>query len=234
MNCLIVDDNPLARMAVRNMVMQIEGLSLLGEVDDAMQAFNFIQKNHCDLLLLDIEMPGISGLDLIKTLDHRPLVILITSKPEYALESYELQVVDYLLKPVSFSRLLKAVYHARELFAWQNQADRQNSKKDFLFVRVNNQMTRIDFGDINYVEAMGDYVIFHTRAKKFVVHLTMKAVQENLPEDRFVRVHRSYIVALDKIDNMVQNSLQIDRNIIPVSETYKNLLVIQMNALSKQ
>ncbi|MCB0669746.1 MAG: response regulator transcription factor [Saprospiraceae bacterium] len=234
MNCLIVDDNPLARMAVRNMVKQIDDLNLLGELDNATQAFNFIQKNNCDLLLLDIEMPGISGLDLIKTLEHKPLIILITSKTEYALEGYELQVVDYLLKPVAFSRLLKAISHARELYDMQHQRGKENSTKDFLFVRANNQMTRIDFEEILYVEAMGDYVIFHTDSKKYVVHLTMKGVQESLPEDRFVRVHRSYIAALDKIDNMVQNSLEINKHVIPVSETYKSILTKHMNTLSKQ
>ncbi|MCB0689240.1 MAG: response regulator transcription factor [Saprospiraceae bacterium] len=233
MKCIIIDDNPLARLAVRNMVLQIESLELIGELDSATQAFNFLQKHDCDLLLLDIEMPGISGLDLIKTLDHKPLVILITSKTDYALEGYELQVVDYLLKPVSFSRLLKAIAHAKELYQWQHQDQREEVKKDFLFVRANNQMTRIDFDDILFVEAMGDYVVFYTPERKFVVHLTMKGVEESLPEDRFLRVHRSYIVSLIKIDNMVQNSLQINKHIIPVSETYKNRLTKQMNTLSK-
>lgn len=233
MTCLIVDDNPLARLAVRNMVQQIDDLQLVGELDNATQAFNFLQKNECDLLLLDIEMPGISGLDLVKTLEHKPLVILITSKIDYALEGYELQVVDYLLKPVSFARLLKAISHARELYQWQHQSEVERENQDFLFVRANNQMVRIDFADILYVEAMGDYVIFHTHDKKYVVHLTMKGVEESLPPDRFLRVHRSYIVALEKIDNMVQNSLQVEKHIIPVSETYKSVLKKQMNTLNK-
>ena len=233
MKCIIVDDNPLARLAVRNMVLQIDDLDLIGELDSATQAFNFLQKHACDLLLLDIEMPGLSGLDLIKTLEHKPLVILITSKTDYALEGYELQVVDYLLKPVSFSRLLKAIAHARELYQWQNQLEGEGEKKEFLFVRANNQMIRIDFEEILFVEAMGDYVLFHTHDKKYVVHLTMKSVEESLPQDRFLRVHRSYIVALEKIDNMVQNSLQIEKHIIPVSETYKSKLTKQMNTLSK-
>jgi len=233
MKCIIVDDNPLARLAVRNMVLQIDDLDLISELDNATQAFNFLQKNECDLLLLDIEMPGISGLELIKTLEHKPLVILITSKSNYALEGFELQVVDYLLKPVSFSRLLKAIAHARKLFQWQTQVEGDGDRKDYLFVRANNQMVRIDFDDILYVEAMGDYVLFHTQGRKFVVHLTMKSVEESLPDARFLRVHRSYIAALERIDNMVQNSLQIGNHIIPVSETYKSRLTKQLNMLSK-
>jgi DNA-binding LytR/AlgR family response regulator len=232
MNCLIVDDNPLARLAIRNMILEVGDLELAGEFENATQAYNFLHQNNCDLLFLDVEMPGMSGLELLKTIDHRPLVILITSKTEYAIEGFEMQVVDYLLKPVSFPRLLKAIHHAKELYAWKQSPAPLSDNQEFLFARVNGQMTRIDFADILFVESMGDYVIFHTHSRKYMVHLTMKGVEEKIPNDRFIRVHRGYIVALDKIDNMVQNSLQIEKHLVPVSETYKGQLMERMNMLN--
>lgn len=229
MTCIIIDDNPMARLALRNMVSEIEDLQLVGECESAMEAFNFLQKTHCDLLLLDVEMPGMSGLDLLQSLEHQPLVILITAKAKYAVEGFDLEVVDYIVKPVLLPRLLKAVQRAQERKVTQTPADVHELHNDHLFVRVENQLLRIDFKDILFIRALGDYVVFQTNEKKLPVHLTMKAVEDKLPNDLFIRVHRSYIVAMDKIENMEQNSLKITKYIVPISESYKKKLLSKLN-----
>ena len=231
MTCLIIDDNPLARLALRNMASEIEGLQLAGECESAMEAFNFLQKNPADLLLLDVELPGMSGLELLKSLDHQPLAILITSKTDYAVEGFDLQVVDYIVKPVALPRLLKAVQRAMERFEAQRPASVEELHPSHLFARVNNQLLRIDFDDILFVQALGDYVVFQTANKKHPVHLTMKAAEERLPASRFLRVHRSYIVALNKIANVEQNSLLVGKHIVPVSEHYKGELMQKLNVI---
>ncbi|MCB0553327.1 MAG: response regulator transcription factor [Phaeodactylibacter sp.] len=231
MTCLIIDDNPLARLALRNMASEIEGLELAGECESAMEAFNFLQKDPADLLLLDVEMPGMSGLELLKNLEHQPLAILITSKADYAVEGFDLQVVDYIVKPVALPRLLKAIQRAQERYEAQQLATLQELGPSYLFARVNNSLLRIDFDDILFVQALGDYVVFQTADKKHPVHLTMKALEERLPSNRFLRVHRSYIVALDKISNLEQNSLQVGKHIVPVAETAKGELIRKLNVL---
>ncbi|MCB0520417.1 MAG: response regulator transcription factor [Saprospiraceae bacterium] len=231
MTCLIIDDNPLARLALRNMVADVEGLQLAGECESALQAFNFLQKTPADLLLLDVEMPGMNGLELLQSLEKQPLVILITSKTEYAVDGFDQEVVDYIVKPVAMPRLLKAVQRAQERHKAAQPATFHEMGTDHLFARVNNQLLRIDFNDILFVQALGDYVVFQTAEKKHPVHLTMKAVEERLPAGRFLRVHRSYIVALDKIANVEQNSLQIGKHIVPVSEGFKAELMRQLNVI---
>ena len=231
MTCLIIDDNPMARLALRKMVEDIEFLDSVEECKSAMEAFNFLQKTPADLLLLDVEMPGMSGLELLQSLEIKPLVILITSKTEYAVEGFELEVVDYIVKPVSIPRLLKAVQRAADRMTSQSYADLHNLGTDHLFVRVDNQLVRIGFEDILFLQALGDYVVFQTDEKKFMVHLTLKALEEKLPEERFLRVHRSYIIAVGKIENLEQNSLKIGKHLIPVSESNKKNLMDRLNVL---
>ncbi|MBI1225976.1 MAG: response regulator [Bacteroidetes bacterium] len=231
MTCLIIDDNPLARLALRNMLADVEDLQLIGECDSAVQAFNFLQKTPADLLLLDVEMPGMNGLEFLKSLEHQPMTILITSKTEYAVDGFELQVVDYIVKPVALPRLLKSVQRAKERHEPQQPAQVHELSTNHLFARVNGQLLRIDFAEILFVQALGDYIVFQTADKKHPVHLTMKAVEERLPTDQFVRVHRSYIVSVDKISNMEQNSLQIGKHVVPVSESLKAELMRRMNVI---
>lgn len=231
MTCLIIDDNPLARLALRNLVEEISFLQITGECKSAMEVYNVLQKGKVDLLLLDVEMPGMSGLDLLRSLDQQPMVILITSKADYAVEGFDLQVVDYIVKPVELPRLIKAVQRAKERMEQVSGGNEEASFSDHLFLRINNQLQRIDFDEILFVQALGDYVVFQTEKKKYPVHLTMKAVEERLPEERFMRVHRSYLIALDKIVNIEQNSLQIGNHLVPVSEKIKGELMHRLNVL---
>lgn len=228
MDCLIIDDNPLARLALRKMLTGIEGLRITGEYEDAIAAFNHLQEHPADLLFLDVEMPGMSGLDLLKSLHYTPLVILITSKADYAVEGFDLEAVDYIVKPVTLPRLLKAVQRAKERLSHTDNPGAEDSNH-MIFVRVNNQLLGVKYNDILMIQALGDYVIFVTTEKKHPVHLTMKTLEERLPSSQFLRVHRSYIVAIDKIVNMEQNSLLVGEHIVPVSEGYKKALMDRLD-----
>jgi len=229
--CLIVDDNTMARTVLRNMVKQIRELEICGEYAAAIDAFNHLQKESVDLLLLDVEMPGMSGLELIESLSNPPLVILITAKTDYAVQGFQLQVVDYLVKPITLPRLLQAVNRAEEWKLSDSKSIQSAESKNYFFARINNQLIRIDWDDILFLQAMGDYVVIVTPGKKMPVHSTLKALEKKIPENRFTRVHRSYIVQVSKIVNLEENSIQINEHLIPVSERYKSELMEKMNVL---
>jgi len=226
-----VDDNTMARTVLRNMVKQIRELEICGEYAAAIDAFNHLQKESVDLLLLDVEMPGMSGLELIESLTNPPLVILITAKTDYAVQGFQLQVVDYLVKPITLPRLLQAVNRAEEWKLSDSKSIQSAESKNYFFARINNQLIRIDWDDILFLQAMGDYVVIVTPGKKMPVHSTLKALEKKIPENRFTRVHRSYIVQVSKIVNLEENSIQINEHLIPVSERYKSELMEKMNVL---
>ena len=233
---LIVDDNEMARLALHNMVQEVSFLELAGECTSAIEAFGFLQKNPVDLVLLDVEMPGMTGLELIRTLENPPLFILVTSKGEYALEGFDLRVADFIVKPVTMPRFLSAVQRASELFGHRKTSAPVHEVEipaghNFLFARVNNQLVRIDYDNLLYVQALGDYVVLVTPGKKYPVHLTLKALEERLPPNRFARVHRSYIVAVDKVNSLEENSILINKDVIPVSESHKAAFLKKLNLL---
>jgi DNA-binding LytR/AlgR family response regulator len=231
MKCLIVDDNKMARMALKQMVGQIQTLELTAECENAMEAYNQLGSSHVDLLFLDIEMPEISGIDLIKKLGNKkPLIIFTTAKKDYAVEAFELNVVDYLVKPVTQSRLLQAVEKAQETL----DSDKEEVKieeQGFVFVKDNGMLKRISIDDILFLEAMGDYVKVHTPQKFHVVHATLKSIEEKLPASKFLRVHRSYIVAINKIDFIQEGTITIGKTTIPVADTHKANLNKRLNLL---
>ncbi|HOY04555.1 MAG TPA: LytTR family DNA-binding domain-containing protein [Saprospiraceae bacterium] len=236
MKTLIVDDNALVRVALRHMVDEVRALTFVGECSDASEAFNFLQDQAVDLVLLDVEMPGMSGLDLIRTLQNPPLFILVTTEPAYAVEGFDLRVADYLVKPVLLPRFLTAVQRASELFEVKKLAVQPELEHpggpDFLFARVNNQLVRIDFSNILYVQALGDYVSLITLVKKYTVHMTLKSLEERLPPARFARVHRSSIVAIDKVASLEENSIVMtNKDVIPLSESFRSGFLKKMNIL---
>jgi DNA-binding LytR/AlgR family response regulator len=231
MNCLIIDDNKLARTAMRQLVSHVDQLKVAGECASAIDAYNMLQKEKIDLLLLDIEMPGMNGLELTRNLGmNGPVIIFTTAKKEYAIEAFELHVADYLIKPVSPSRFIQAVGRAKEV---QQASDRElhDTDHEFVFVRDSGILKRVKLDDILYLEAMGDYVKLHTAARFHAVHSTLKAVGERLPAARFMRVHRSYIVALDKIESIEDGAIVISRNTIPVADAYRSALNGRLNLL---
>ncbi len=238
MNCLIIDDNPMARLALRELVSGIDFLEIAAECESAGAAFNQMEKSPIDLLFLDVEMPGISGIELLDSLDSPPLTIMITSKRDYAVEAFDLRVVDYLVKPVSPARFHAAVRRAKEMFdraslpATTAPSPPATSDQSAIFIRSENHLVRIPFDELLFVSALGDYTIFQTAAKRHTVHSTMKAVEEALPPTRFMRVHRSHIVNLEKIETIGDGtSLQIGKQIVPVGEAFKPVLMQRLNFL---
>jgi DNA-binding LytR/AlgR family response regulator len=231
MKCLIVDDNKMARLALRQMVTQVQNLELIAECSTAMEAYNYLNSVPVDLLFLDIEMPEMSGIDLIKKLGNkRPLIIFTTAKKDYAAEAFDLNVVDYLVKPINQPRLVQSIEKAREALE-SNKEEMKVEEQGFVFVKDNGVLKRISIDDILFLEAMGDYVKVHTAQKFHVVHATLKSIEEKLPTSKFVRVHRSYIVAINKIDFIQEGTITIGKTTIPVADTHKSNLNKRLNLL---
>jgi DNA-binding LytR/AlgR family response regulator len=231
MNCLIVDDNKLARTAMKQLASHVEQLRVAGECSSAMEAYNFLQKEKIDLLLLDIEMPGMSGLELTRNLGKkRPVIIFTTVKKDYAVEAFELNVADYLIKPVQPARFIQAIEKAREITD-SDHRELQVSDTEFVFIRDNGVLKRIKTEDILFLEAMGDYVKLNTPQKFHAIHTTLKALEEKLPAAKFMRVHRSYIIALDKIESIEDGTIIINKNAIPVADAYRSALNNKLNLL---
>ncbi len=231
MTCLIVDDNQLARMAMKQLLSQVQALELVAECSDAMQAYNYLSNHQIDILLLDIEMPGMTGIELTKKLgSKKPLIIFTTAKSDYAVEAFELNVVDYIVKPVSLVRFLQAIEKAKEVMD-SNKQEVKIESHEFVFVKDNGVLKKLNVEDILYLEAMGDYVKVHSPQKFHVLHSTLKSIEEKLPAVKFIRVHRSYIVALKKIDFIQDGVININKATIPIAETYKSGLNKRLNLL---
>jgi len=230
MNCLIIDDNIIARTTMKQLASQVKDLVVLADFDNAIDAYAFIQQQPVDILLLDIEMPGMTGLELTKNLSrNRPLIIFTTSKKEYAVEAFELNVADYIVKPVTPSRFIQAIERAREII--ESNKDVRIAEDEFIFIRDSNVVRRLKIDDILYAEAMGDYVKLHTPQKFYAIHTTLRAVEERLPSSKFIRVHRSYIASLQKIDTIQDGALVINGKPVPVADAYRAALNKKMNVL---
>ncbi len=222
MTCLAIDDEPLALDLVEDNIRKISFLRLLKKCSNALEANEFLLRHPVDLLFLDIQMPGLSGIQFLQGMSKQPpLVVLITAYEKYALDGYNLDVVDYLLKPVSFERFLKAVNKAHEKFLSTSSA--QGSFQNYLFVNSEYSLVRIDFNDIAYIEGLRDYVkIFLLSATRPVItRLSMKSLEEKLPMTSFVRVHKSFIVALNKITSIRKGRISILKAQVPISEHFK-------------
>ena len=231
MDTLIVDDNKIARTNMKQLASQIKDITVTGECANAMDAYNLLQEQPVDLILLDIEMPGMTGLELTKTLGNKkPIIIFTTSKKEYAAEAFELNVADYILKPVTPARFIQAIDKAREILE-SNSEEVKIDDDEFIFIRDSNIVRRLKLDDILFAEAMGDYVKLYTPQKFFAIHTTLKIVEERLPPSKFTRVHRSYIVAVTKIDTIQDGALIINGKPVPVADAYRAALNKKMNIL---
>lgn len=231
MKCLIVDDNKMARMAMKQLVTQVKSLDLVAECSDAMEAYNYLNSKNIDLLLLDIEMPGMTGLELTKKLGNKsPLIIFTTAKTDYAVEAFELNVVDYIVKPVQPARFLQAIEKAKEIYE-SEKPEGKGPETDFVFVKDNGILKKINVEDILYLEAMGDYVKVYTAQRFHVLHATLKSIEEKLPQNKFIRVHRSYIVSLSKIEFIQDGAISIGKASVPIADTYRTVLNKRLNLL---
>jgi DNA-binding LytR/AlgR family response regulator len=231
MNCLVIDDNIIARTTLKQLIKHDKELVLVGECDNAMDAYRKIMDEQVDLLLLDIEMDGMTGIELVRSLGSKnPVIIFTTSKKEYAAEAFELNVADYITKPVTPARFLQAIEKAREIFRSKRQ-ELKMEEDSFLFIRDSNIVRRLRIDDILYAEAMGDYVKLYTGEKFYSVHSSLKEVEGKLPETKFLRVHRSFIIQVGKIDTIEGGTLIIGKKMVPVADTYRSALNRRLNVL---
>jgi len=230
MNCIAVDDEKLVLDLVVDNIKQVPYLHLVKACKNAMEAIDVLQKEKIDLIFLDIQMPKLSGLQFLQTLQQPPMIIFITAYEQYALEGYNLNVVDYLLKPVSFERFLKACNKAKELYDLRNEKSvntiTNEESPDYIFVHVEYNLVKILFADILFIEGLKDYIKIHlaSSTKPILTRMSMKAMEEKLPADKFTRIHKSYIVAADKISVIKRDLIVIGNHEIPVSDFYKENL----------
>jgi two-component system LytT family response regulator len=216
LTAIVIDDEPLALEVVRSHAAKVPFLELKGEFTDAFKAIAFLQKEPVDLLFLDIKMPDISGIDLLTSLNKKPMVIFTTAYSEYAVESFELDAIDYLLKPFSLARFIKACNKAAEIHNLRNTTD----KKDYLFLKTGYEQVKVNYADIYYLEATGNYVNFVLKDSTILSRMTITEVEAMLPADQFIRIHRSFIAAVNKIDKIERHQLLINGAILPVGSSY--------------
>ncbi len=225
--CIVVEDEPLARKLMQNHIEKVSYLELVESFSDPIKAIEFLRQNTVDLMFSDIQMPGVTGISMLKILQKPPLVIFTTAYSEYALEGYDLDVVDYLIKPISFERFLKAVEKAakriHEVTPTLNvQGNVETS--DYIFVKDGTKFVKIRLSDIRFIEGLKDYVAIHTADKKIVSLQTMKSLESDLPSTQFIRIHNSYIVSIANIETLDKEKVEINKVFLPVSDSYKKQL----------
>lgn len=221
-NCIVIDDEPLARKGLKEYIADVDFLNLAAEFDNPLQATEFIGSGQAQLLFLDIQMPKITGLDFFRSLQYPPPVIFTTAYPQYALEGFEVNALDYLVKPVSFDRFLRAVLKAKEYYEVRDKNVAEAVSSEYFFIKADNKLVRILFDEVLFVEALQNYVTIHTAVKKYMTYLTFKSVEDYLPGDKFIKVHKSYIVSASKIDSIEGNEIKIGQHHIPISRNQKD------------
>jgi DNA-binding LytR/AlgR family response regulator len=221
---LIIDDEPLAQNVIKQYAERIPDLIISATCNEAICAHKILQEQEIDLLFLDINMPKLSGISFLKTLTNPPLVVFTTAYSEYALEGYELNAIDYLKKPFSFERFYKAYSRAQELFQLKNRPTKIESEsigEEYFYVKANKKTIKVNFSDIVYIEGLGDYIKIHLNTTKLVTNLSMKKMADLLPNDKFYRIHKSFIISLDKINSLEGNMVSVQGNKLPVGNSYR-------------
>ncbi|MCC7505174.1 MAG: response regulator transcription factor [Saprospiraceae bacterium] len=227
MKCIIIDDEPLAREGILLNASEVHFLEVIGEFNNALEANNFLSANEVDLMFLDIEMPGVNGLEFLRSIKKRPLVILTTAYPQYALESYELDAVDYLVKPIRLDRFIKAVNKAKELHDLLQLAGQSSSVEiahDYIYIKSDRKYIKVFFKDIAFIKGMKDYVVLYSGKEKIITAMNIKTIHEQLPSSIFARVSKSHIVNIQYIQSIDQDSIQLRADIpeeIPLGDTYR-------------
>ena len=226
LRCIAIDDEPLALRLVTDYISKVPFLELVASCGDAFEAARALQEKEVDLMFMDIQMPGLTGLQFIQSLARRPMVIIITAYKKFAPEGFDLDVVDYLVKPVGMDRFLKACYKAQELHQLRTAAGPAVSSADFFFVNVDYSLVKVLFADIIWIEGSGDYMKIHLKSapRPLLVRTSARVLEAELPKDKFIRVHKSYILSIDSITAVRKNSVFIGELELPVGETYRGAL----------
>ena len=221
LKCIIVDDEPIARKIIREFLSQLDYLALAGEFENALKAESFLNQEQIDIVFLDIEMPKLSGVDWLKKTTVKPLVILTTAFPKYALEGYELDIIDYLLKPISYNRFLKAVQKAKD-FIQIKDTGTQSDTASWLFVRSDKRIEKIEIEKIQYIESTGNYIHIHSSEKTVMAYLTLKGIESRLPANSFIKIHQSVIVNFPKIEAIEGNLVKVYNKQLPIGRSYRD------------
>lgn len=230
LRCLAVDDEPLALDLLEDNIRQVSFLTLVGRCKNAIEAIAVLQKEQVDLLFLDVQMPGLTGIQLLKNLKTQPMVIFITAYKNYAVEGFELDILDYLVKPVPFERFLKSVTKALE---FSNLSKKEQKSREYLFVNADYTLLKVTIKDIIYIEGLKDYIkiFLSSSSKPVITRLSMKSMEESLPSEQFIRTHKSYIISIAHIISIRKNKIKLSETDIPLSDHYKESL---MNLIQKE
>ncbi|MFW5658526.1 MAG: LytR/AlgR family response regulator transcription factor [Bacteroidota bacterium] len=236
LSCIVVEDDPVAERILTKYIDQTPGIELRHAYDSAEPALESLKSEPCDVLFLDIELPKMRGTDLLEQLETRPMVVFVTSDRDYALDAFQFNAVDFLLKPLEYDRFMRAVERIKELVTAaplpEDAPEPAAHEADSIFVRHNSKYVRVELDCISWVEAIGDYVQIYTKDRRYTVHSTMKAMDQKLPKALFQRVHRSYIIRMDAIQEIEDNTLVLpDGKLIPIGKSYRNGLLERLNML---
>ena len=234
LRCLAIDDEPLALELLEDNIKQIPFLELAGKCNNALEAMKVLKEQQIDLIFLDIQMPGLTGLQFIQSLTQKPMIILVTAYEKFALQGFELDVIDYLVKPVPFDRFVKACNKAWELRGLRTKPGdvAETTTPDYFFVNVEYSLLKVEFADIQWIEGLKDYIKIHLRSssKPIVTRMSMKSLEDQLPPTKFMRIHKSYIVSIAAITSIRKNSLFIGPAEFPVGDSYKDALNTLINS----
>lgn len=224
-NCIIVDDEPMAREILESHLKRIDSIDIKGSCKNAVEAFNLLNSEPVDLIFLDINMPEINGLSFAKSINDNLKIIFTTAYREYAIDGFDLKAVDYLLKPISFERLYQSILKYKNesmVFRQEVSTDDSHENAEFFFVRSERKMIKINFTEIDYIESLADYVKIYAQGKITLTRETISSIEAKLPKKDFMRVHRSYIISINKINSFTQEFIEIGKKAIPISRSYKN------------
>ncbi len=233
-SCILVDDEPIAREILENHLQKIDTIKIVASCKNAVEAFNAINSNTVDLLFLDINMPEISGLSFAKSINKNIKVIFTTAYREYAVDGFNLQAVDYLLKPISFDRLLQSIHKYLDentIVRQEEKIEILEEKTDYIFVRSDRKMVKINFDEIYYIESIGDYLKIHLSAKIIITRESISSMEAKLPYHDFLRIHRSYIVSISKIESFTNEYIEVNKKALTISRSYKNEVSQRLGAV---
>jgi len=228
LSCIIVDDEPVARKILQEFIEQVPFLGLQGKFENAMKAEEFLKTNRPDLIFLDIEMPKVSGLQMLKQVNIESMVILTTAFPKYALDGYELDIIDYLLKPFALHRFLKAVQKAKDFDEMKNQSG-VVPPPSYIYIKSEKRIEKVELNDILYAEVLGNYVTIYTERKNIIAYLTMKSLESQLPSADFIKIHQSFLVNCSKIESVESNELKVGSKSLPISRNCRDSVTQLIN-----